>query len=627
MLCYTARVNSTVRSAKVAIVSMSKRNTGLSIIIVSIVAFVAYLPALKIQFYDGWWYMMWVATMDLPRYLIQFFDPANITQGYRPVQGLYMYLLYHLFGFNPDGYHLAHNLLHAANSVLLFLLVARLSKLWRFALVAALIYSVLPNYSLAIFWHAVVDPLSGFFYLLTLFLWTRFLETRRMRDYAVTFGVFVLALLSKEIAVFLPLFMFLIEWWFYGNTPNWRVDIPRYSPFIAAFFPYLWQVYQVQSHGEFVGQFGFRIGPHMLSNLIPYMAVLAFPWTADFPADPIFDIWLAIVVVLYVGITVYKRSAELVFLALFAILNIAPLLGFPLDYFNTRYLYLSTVVSAILLALVFEAAWRWIGARRVSASAVAVLVALTVLAGGVRVADAAAGLAEYTRQIRVPFRDISRQHPTFPPDTYLYFVYSPLTTYWDFEGLFFSRYGRSVKLNGTDLGQPANLRNHTTAYVYYFDPTGKPIELPVDKDITTRITPGLPAQLEIPMILEHFEVPTARLERGKALVVILNWRATAKLEKDYTVFAHLVDPGGNRIAEYDSQPGKGKSPTTQWTPNRAFVDAAVLPISVDAPIGENYRLEVGMYDLETMQRFAIVDASGNRIGDRIIIEPFSIVSK
>ncbi|MDE3092015.1 MAG: glycosyltransferase family 39 protein, partial [Chloroflexota bacterium] len=162
--------------------------------IIALTALVTYLPALKIQFYDGWWYLIWSATMDLPRFLIQFLDPSNITQGYRPVQGIYMYLLFHLFGFDSDGYHLAHTLLHAANSVLVFLIVARLGKRTRLAFVAAVIYAVLPNYSLAVFWHAVVDPLSGFFFLLTILLWSHYLETKRARDYAVTFVAFLLAL-------------------------------------------------------------------------------------------------------------------------------------------------------------------------------------------------------------------------------------------------------------------------------------------------------------------------------------------------------------------------------------------------------------------------------------------------
>ncbi len=530
---------------------------------IALVTLVAYLPALRIGFHDGWWYLLWSATMDPPRYLVQFFDPANITQGYRPVQGLYMYLLYHLFGFNPDGYHWAHNLLHAANATLMFLIVATLGGRGnsanrpyhphRLAFVAALLYAVLPNYSLAVFWHAVVDPLAGFFYLLTIWLWTRFLDTRRARTWALAFAVFLLALLSKEIAIFLPLFLFLIEWWFYGEKPSWRVDAPRYAPFLIAFVPYLWLVYQVQSHGEFAGQFGFRIGTHNL--------------------------------------------------------------------------YLSTMASALVFALVLETLWRRMSARRVASVALAGLVACGVLVSGARVADAAAGLAEFTRQIRVPFRDISRAHPTFPPDTYVYFVHSPMTSYWDFEGLFFARYGKNVTVNATDAGRPANLRAHAHAYVYYFDSTGKPIELPVDRAITTRVTPALPAQFEAPIVLAQYEVPSNRLERGKALVVILNWRADAQLEKDYTVFAHLVDHKGALIAQADSQPGNGKSPTSEWTPHRTFVDAIVLPIPDDVGTGADLRLELGLYDSDTMRRLNLVGANGAPIGDKIVIEPFTVVAQ
>lgn len=612
---------------------MSRWMITLSALTISLVTLLIYFPAFKIQFYDGWWYLIWAATMDVPRYLIQFLDPANITQGYRPVQGLYMYVLYHLFGFNPNGYHWAHNLLHAVNAVLVFLIVGKLSARWRLAFVAALIYAVLPNYSLAVFWHAVVDPLAGFFYLLTMLMWTRYLDTRRARDYALAFGVFLLALFSKEIAIFLPLFLFLIEWWFYRVRLNLRAFVPRYAPFLLMFIPYLYLVYQVQSHGEFAGQFGFRIGPHMLGNLIPYAAVLAFPWFTGLPSDSLAYVWLAVVVVAYVGLLISKwregvsATYPALFLALFAVLNISPLLGFPLDYFHPRYLYLPTISSAVILAWLFERLWCIAGAHRVARAVVALLVGGVVIVSSVQVAEAAAGLAEYTRQIRVPFRDIASQHPTFPPNSYVYIVYSPFTSYWDFEGLFFARYGKNVKVNATDLGSPANLRNYDHAYVYYFDTTGKPIEIVVDKDSVTSASLALPARLQIPILLEQYEVPTTRLERGKALVVILNWRATERIAKDYTMFAHLVDAKGNLIAEYNSPPVNGKAPTSQWDPHRTIVDAAVLPIAQDTPLGDDYRLEIGMYNLDTLERLSFVDASGAPLADKIVIGPFRIVER
>ena len=601
---------------------MERRFSLLGALGIGLIAIVTYLPALTIQFYDGWWYLIWSATMDLPRYLAQFFDPANITQGYRPVQGLYMYLLYHLFGFNPDGYHWAHNLLHAANAILFFLIVGKLSKRWRLAFIAATIYAVLPNYSLAVFWHAVVDPLAAFFYLLTILLWTRFLDTLRARDYALAFFAFVCALFSKEIAIFLPLFLFLIAWWFYGIKPNLRVDMPRYLPFLITFIPYLWLVYQVQSHGEFVGQFGFHLGPHMLNNLIPYAAVLTFPWLVDLPTDPLVYIWSAIVVVAYIGMMIYKKNATLLFLAMFAILNVSPLLGFPLDYFSPRYLYLSTMVSALLFAFIFETLWQFVGARRWLIGVSIAAITIVVLLSSARVAESASGLAEYTRQIRVPFGDIARQHPTFPTDTYVYFVNSPKTPVSDFEGLFFARYGKNVTVNGTDGGHSPNWRNYSTAYVYYFDPTGKPIEIRVDNTDPTRAMPALPAHFQSSIILEQSAIPSNVVQRGKALVAVLVWRVSAVVEKDYTLFAHLLDASDKIITQYDALPG-GSEPPSQWHPTRQYVDAIVLPIDANVPPG-TYRLEIGLYDAATLERLLIVDASNQPIGDKLVIEPFNI---
>jgi hypothetical protein len=602
---------------------------ALAALCIGLVALLTYLPAFKIQFYDGWWYLIWSATMDLPRYLIQFFDPANITQGYRPVQGLYMYLLYHLFGFNPDGYHWAHNLLHAANAILVFLIVGKLSARWRLAFVAALIYAVLPNYALAVFWHAVVDPLAGFFYLLTMLLWTRYLDTQRARDYAFAFSAFVFALFSKEIAIFLPLFLFLIEWWFYRVQSNLRAFAPRYVPFLITFIPYLYLVYQVQSHGEFVGQFGFRIGPHMLGNLIPYAAVLAFPWFTNLPNDMLAYMWLGIVALAYIGVMIYKWRTDAsaarfyLFLALFAVLNVSPLLGFPLDYFHPRYLYLSTISSAVILALIFEQLWTIVGVRRVASVVIAFAVGLVVIVSSAQVAESAAGLAEYTRQIRVPFRDIAREHPTFPPGTYVYFVNSPKTSIWDFEGLFFARYRQNVTVKGTDGGHIPQLREYPNAYVYYFDPTGKPIEIAVDKDDVARVTPVLPARFHT-IVLERAAIPTTVIARDKALVVIFVWRVSTVVEKDYTLFLHLVDMNGNIVAQSDELLATTGETSSQWRPTRYYVTATVLPIDSAVPRGL-YRLHLGVYDAATLERLWIVDENNQPLEDKLTIEPFILL--
>lgn len=603
----------------------SKKLTLVSALTIALVAIVTYLPALRIGFLDGWWYLHWAATMNLPRYLIQFFDPANITQGYRPVQGLYIYLLYHLVGFNPDGYHIAHTLLHAANGVLLFAIVWRLGKEWHIAFIAALFYVSSPVYNLAVFWHAVVDPLAAFFYLLTILLWIRYQETGRRLYWAATFGAYLLALLSKELSFFLTLVLFLIERWLFGKKSSLSLFVRQYGPFIIALFPYLVLVSNVQSHGEFVGQFGLSIGFHIISNMFPYLAVLAFPWTTELPSHPLSYFWLGAVVLLYLAIMLYKRSKVLLLLAIVAVLNISPLLGFPIVYFNTRYLYFSMMVSSIVLALLFENSRNVLGKRLGYAPAACTALALLILGNGFGVANAASELAEYTRQLRVPFRDIARQHQSFPEDTYLYFIYSPRTPLVDLQGLFMVRYGTNLQVSGTEIYRPAGLHDRKTAFVYYFDEADRPHEIVVDKSNAPRASTTLPVDFDAPIRLEGLEIVNETIKRGDPLILLLYWKATSTIDKDYTVFAHLVDASGRSVLEFDSQPRRGTTPTSEWKDNQFIVDAVVLPTNSEETARGNYRLEIGLYDRRTMQRLSIIDQRGLTVTDKIVIEGIAMV--
>ncbi len=590
--------------------------------LIAAAALITYHPAFRIGFLDGWWYLDWVSRMDLPRYAIQFLDPANITQGYRPVQGLYILVVYTLFKFNPDGYHLAHTLLHAANGVLLFAITRQLTRNWHVAMLAALLYVVSPVYAFAVFWHAVVDPISAFFYLLTIWLWTRYLEFKNTLNYALTWLAFLFALFSKEVAIFLPLMLFLIEWWFYGYSPNFRALSRRFALFVLPIIPYLALVAAVQNHGEFVGQFRFSVGPHMLISLANYLAVLAFPWLTARPTDWFAFAWLAIAALVFLFIVVRAKSARLLFLAIFAALNIAPLTGFPLDYFDTRYLYLSLMASLILFALLFHhalARYR----TRVVATAAACVIALMVMGSSAMVADAASGLAEYTRQLRVPFRDISRAHPSFPNDTYLYFVYSPKTPLVDLQGLFLTRYGTELRVSGTEDTRPARLRGASNTFVYYFDDADRPREIVVDKN-EPRVFVPLPLDLNAPIRLEGIEIVNPAVNRDDPLIVLLYWRATGKIEKDYTVFVHWIDAQGKAIGGVDNPPRRGSAPTSEWTLNQFVVDALVVPVEEEMRAGENYRVQIGMYYLPTLEQLSFVDAQSKPLMDSIMIEPIQV---
>ncbi len=606
---------------------MLKRLPWLCVLVIGIAATVTFQPALKIGYEGGWWYLDWVSKLPLPNYLLQFFDPRNVTQGYRPMQGMMILAEYALFRFSADGYHLAQIGMHSVTCGLLFAVVRRLGNL-RIALVAALFYAGLPAYHLAIFRApAVVDPFASIFYLATVWFWLNYLESRRRIALALTLGSFALALLSKEISVFLPFFLFLIDWWFLNKKLDLRLMAWRYFPFFTVMLPYLALEFNVQSHGEFSSQFGYKLGPQFLFNLLPYLATLTFPWYLDnfhVPADFILYVWLAFVGIALVVYTVVRRSKPIAFLILFTLLNISPLLGFPQEWFQARYLYVSFISIAMLAAMVLDAGWRWMQARRVYRVIAAGMVAFLVALNGQGVAVKAADWAEFTRVVRVPFRDIVREHPAFPDDTFVYFLYPTRTSLPDFKGLFLVQYGTKVTVSGTDDNLPPDFRDHKFGFIYYFDETERPHEIVVDQTAAPSAAPLPPFDFNAPVRLEGFDIAQTRIKRGQPLVLLLYWKALENIDQDYTVFVHLADGQGQQIAGYDSQPRRGEAPTSQWRLNQRVVDALLFPTN-DVPSGDNYRLEIGLYHQRTMQRLSIIDQRGQTVTDKIVIEGIAIV--
>lgn len=116
--------------------------------------------------------------------------------------------------------------------------------------------------------------------------------------------------------------------------------------------------------------------------------------------------------------------------------------------------------------------------------------------------------------------------------------------------------------------------------------------------------------------LVGYQAGPADLRPGEDLRVTLFWRALAALEEDYTVFVHFVDAGGagEIYAQQDNPPARGGRPTSTWAGDEIVEDRYVLRMPVDIPPG-SYRVEIGMYDLQTMERLS-VDGTG---ADRFVL--------
>ena len=125
-----------------------------------------------------------------------------------------------LFGLNAGMHHCVNILFHAANAVLLFALLLRMTKaIWPCAFVAAL-FAWHPLHVESIAWVAErKDVLSTFFGLLTLLCYARFVEESKVQSpkskvfYTLALLMFALGLLAKPMLVTLPFVMLLLDCW------------------------------------------------------------------------------------------------------------------------------------------------------------------------------------------------------------------------------------------------------------------------------------------------------------------------------------------------------------------------------------------------------------------------------
>jgi tetratricopeptide (TPR) repeat protein len=125
-----------------------------------------------------------------------------------------------LFRLNAGGHHLDSVLIHAANAVLLFILLRRLTdKIWPAAFVAAL-FAWHPLHVESVAWVSErKDVLSTFFALLTLIAYARYVEETKVQSpkskvyFAWSLAAFALGLMAKPMLVTLPFVLLLLDFW------------------------------------------------------------------------------------------------------------------------------------------------------------------------------------------------------------------------------------------------------------------------------------------------------------------------------------------------------------------------------------------------------------------------------
>ncbi|MEK6758544.1 MAG: tetratricopeptide repeat protein [Deltaproteobacteria bacterium] len=201
-------------------------------IISAVVTLLVYIPALANGFvsFDDWDYITqnpFIRRLGSAFFQSVFTQPHNY--NWHPLTMLSYGIDYALWGLDPFWYHLENVLFHSANTLLAGLLGARLVKsyldrrgkkadpinLLFAALVTALLFGLHPIHVESVAWISErKDVLFTFFFLLSLLSYLSYARAREAKViyYLASLFFFGLSIMSKPMAVTLPLILIIIDY-------------------------------------------------------------------------------------------------------------------------------------------------------------------------------------------------------------------------------------------------------------------------------------------------------------------------------------------------------------------------------------------------------------------------------
>ena len=137
---------------------------------------------------------------------------------WHPVTWISHLIDYQLYGLHPKGHYQTNLFLHIVNSLILFLVVLRMTgALWQSGFVAA-IFSFHPINVESVAWLAErKNVLSTLFWLLTMLAYINYAAMPTVKRYGLVLFFFTLGLMSKPMIVTLPFVLLLLDYWPLGR--------------------------------------------------------------------------------------------------------------------------------------------------------------------------------------------------------------------------------------------------------------------------------------------------------------------------------------------------------------------------------------------------------------------------
>ncbi len=322
-----------------------------------------------------------------------FTDGTLISNYWHPLTWISHILDFQLYGMNAGGHHLTNLLFHIANTLILFLVINKMTgHLWRSGFVAAL-FALHPLHVESVAWVTErKDVLSTFFWLLSMWTYSCYAETPIINKYIVVLLFFVMGLMSKPMLVTLPFVFLLMDFWPLGRLQlgqeikDGHIKVQKFSvwylvvekvPFVAITIVASVAAYITQRKGGAVPAMDFDLLKIQTANaIVSYVSYIGkmiwpgklaayYPHPGMLPVLQVVGAGLLIVCVSVFGVWKCRKFPYFTFGWFWFLGTFVPVIGFVKigDFFMAdRYTYVPLIGLFVVIAWVapeLVAQWRY----------------------------------------------------------------------------------------------------------------------------------------------------------------------------------------------------------------------------------------------------------------------------
>ncbi len=425
-----------VRSASVERVWPRIRALNLDPYLLLIMAIVAavHIPSMGAYFHgDDFVAMTDLVSKPPLRHLADVYTFGDADFYWRPLGKTYDVFIYQLFGLSPVAFHIGSVLFFEGTIVMLYWLTRRMGMPQPVAVAACLIFALFPNHVVSVAWITNTSRLMAvFFFVASMLMIEQAARTKRFPDEAAAWLLFLAAALSDETSLALAPLPILFSILVRTKREHWTSLAARALAFggMAAALVPLQFMYTRDDEPRLAT---YTFGSHIIDQTWALSSQLVLPIKGGPPMSEAFASldalqWAAgALTILAAAVLLLVGSSRMRFLVIWGGLALAPFTLWAVPYTAPRYVYMTAVPFAIVVAWLAYAAWQALAPKlstaRLRLVPVAVAATALVVLGSFANIERNDTWQKATDPYRVLATGLKQSLPTVPPHSRLIIYY------------------------------------------------------------------------------------------------------------------------------------------------------------------------------------------------------------